>query len=55
MWLITILLLLTLGATQNNICYVNCKQGYCLANSSLACTDCDLGLININQACVGSS
>lgn len=43
------------GNAQGNTCYANCKQGYCLPGNALACTDCDLGLVNINNMCIGGS
>ena len=53
------LLLLSLAISivfsQNSTCYSNCKVGYCDPSNALSCTDCDLGLVNINNACVGTS
>jgi hypothetical protein len=43
------------AAAQGNTCYANCLSGYCLPNNPLACTDCDLGLVNINNMCIGGS
>lgn len=50
-----ILLLLAPVLSQNNVCYANCKPGFCQSTSALACTDCDLGLVNLNNMCIGSS
>lgn len=41
--------------SQSNICYANCKQGFCQSTAAMNCTNCDLGLININNMCIGSS
>jgi hypothetical protein len=40
---------------QNNTCYANCLVGSCLALSPLVCSACDLGLLNLNGNCIGSS
>lgn len=49
------LLLLAPVLAQNNVCYANCKPGFCQPASALSCTDCDLGLVNLNNMCIGSS
>lgn len=45
-------MLLILAACQSNVCYANCKKGFCAANNASACSDCDLGMMNINGSCV---
>ena len=47
--------LISIVFAQNSTCYSNCKVGYCDPSDALSCTDCDLGLVNINNACVGTS
>ncbi|MFM7857488.1 MAG: hypothetical protein ACKO96_37590, partial [Flammeovirgaceae bacterium] len=40
---------------QLNICYADCRQGYCDPSIASRCTDCDPGFININNRCVGGN
>ena len=40
---------------QSNVCYANCKKGYCSPSSANTCTDCDMGMLNINNTCVSSN
>lgn len=47
------LILIVIG--QQNICYVNCRQGYCDPFFASRCTDCDPGFINLNSQCVGGN
>lgn len=47
-------LLIAATLAQNNICYANCKQGYCALTNALNCTSCDAGLMNINGRCVSN-
>jgi hypothetical protein len=49
--LLVLALLTTLIAAQSNVCYANCKKGFCAPNNSNLCTDCDLGTLNINGSC----
>lgn len=55
MLLILLLGLLALVQTQNNVCYANCKNGYCSPTNALNCTDCDSGLMGINGRCVSTN
>ncbi len=48
-------LLLVLSSSQNNICYSNCKEGYCLDTNPRNCTACDKGQVSINGKCIASS
>lgn len=49
------LFLLTLVISQNNICYSNCKEGYCSDTNPKLCTACDKGQVNINGKCISGS
>lgn len=53
--LLFLLVIISIALSQNSTCYSNCKVGYCDPSNALSCTDCDLGLVNINNACVGTS
>ena len=48
-------LLLVLASNQSNVCYANCKKGYCASNNSNLCSDCDLGTLNIDGSCLSSN
>lgn len=49
------ILLVTLTSAQRNICYSNCREGYCTDASPRECTSCDLGQVNINGRCISGS
>lgn len=53
--LFLLLALISITSSQNSTCYSNCKLGYCDPTNALSCSDCDLGLVNINNACIGTS
>lgn len=36
-----LLVLVIATAAQSNVCYANCKKGYCSPNNPLGCTQCD--------------
>ena len=50
--LLLLVLLFHSVASQNNICYSNCRKGSCLATNALSCNSCDPGLLNINTRCI---
>lgn len=52
---ILILAFLAFAFGQGNVCYANCRRGFCQPANALACTDCDLGLVNINNMCIGGN
>ncbi len=48
-------LLLMACNSQSNVCYANCKKGYCSPTNAISCTECDQGMLNINSSCVSSN